>query len=76
MTRVECEAMIESKMCEYDNMNCDDNGCSFSKKPIGEYTWFKEKTFYGFECSFHKKFIIGQSLEKSLFSFHAVSSLL
>ena len=68
LSRIECLAMVESRTCDNKKMNCDDNGCIYSEIPFGEYLWNRDIEYSNFECKFHKKHILTDKLNSSLFS--------
>lgn len=44
-SRVECLAMIESKMCDNKPMFCSNEDCFYNEAPNGEFSWLKNNIF-------------------------------
>ena len=68
LSRMECLAMIDTKLCGSNIMTCNDNGCYYSVIPDGPYAWNNKRLYENYECKFYKKLIIGDKLNSSLFS--------
>ncbi|RMZ93370.1 hypothetical protein BpHYR1_006107 [Brachionus plicatilis] len=73
--RIECLAMVETKLCENKIMECDDNYCIYNKIPDGNFACLENKIFTSFECIFHKKHIFADNLNKSIYSIGISSCL-
>lgn len=73
LSRLECMALVESKMCGNNAMSCNDNGCFYSSIPNGPFVWNTWRKYESVECKFHKKLLIGDKLNSWLFSFNLSS---
>ncbi len=67
MSRLECLTMVESKMCDNNKMDCDNDGCWFNAKPIEVYYWNYNSVYVQIECAFVKKQIVAETAESQLY---------
>lgn len=75
LSRIECIAMVESKLCDNKPMICANDGCSYNEQPVGEFRWFSSNVYVNYNCKFHKKLIIAERNDTALFSFNKDSCL-
>ncbi|CAF0977267.1 unnamed protein product [Brachionus calyciflorus] len=68
LSRTECLAMIEARLCDNKKMTCHLNGCYNKEKPNGEFSWFTKIVYWNYECSFRKKLIIASKQISAVFN--------
>lgn len=68
LSPVECLAMVESKRCNGQLMECTDDGCIFDQLPEGQFAWFQDVKLSNFNCKFHRREIQAEKNTSSVFS--------
>ena len=68
VSRIECLAMVESRLCNNEPMECSENGCVYRNLPNGDYTWFKDIRLTTTNCKFHRRSVIGHTNTSQIFS--------
>ena len=60
LSKLECLTLIESRECDKNRMNCNNDGCWYVSKPIEEYYYWTDRKIETTDCSFHRKQVIAQ----------------
>lgn len=68
MTRFECLTMIESKRCDEEPMDCDEDGCIYNTRPDGEFSWFRNSKFSRLNCKFHRRKVRAETNTSKVFA--------
>ena len=63
----ECKKMRDSKTCENNVMECNENTCKYVETPTIEYNWMTTRTISTIRCEMYDKFVFADSLITSLF---------
>ena len=70
--KIECEAMVETKMCNNKKMKCDYDSCSFTGHfKISKAQWNNNVRQENFDCKLKKIAILTDNINKPLFNTHS-----
>lgn len=65
---MECYAMVESRLCNNEPMECIENGCAYRNIPNGDYAWFQDVRLSTTNCKFHRRSVMGHTNTSRIFS--------
>lgn len=68
LTPVECVAMVESKSCNSQPMECTDDGCFYDQLPEGQFSWFQDVKLWTYNCKFHRREVQAEKNTSVVFS--------
>lgn len=68
ITRLECLSMIETRQCDNQLMECDDDGCIYNQLPDGQYFWFSESKYTRVHCKFHRRRVLAETNASRVFA--------
>jgi len=72
LSRIECEAMVESKMCNNKQMQCDYESCiHIGKFEFSTFQWNQRIRQETYDCKVKKIAILTDKLDKPLFNSHS-----
>ena len=72
LSRIECEAMVETKMCNNKKMKCDYDSWSYNGHfEISKVQWNNNVRQETFDCKLKKITIFTDNINKPLFNTHS-----
>ena len=67
LTRMQCLTMVESKTCDNNPMNCNNDGCWYTSKQVEQYYYNTDFKIETIDCSFIKKQVTAQFENSQLY---------